>query len=111
MEQSSTPRQKVSVWMVAMNTKLLHARYWKADGTGENQTSYDPHGFGLKTMETMDALINSLGLKQVEGVSLNGVLVNHHKAKLADIGHQVHIAATAEQWEAAKKYWLSGAFD
>lgn len=110
MEQSSTPRQKVSVWMVAMNTKLLHARYWKADGTGENQTSYDPHGFGLKAMETMDALIG-LGLKQIERVSLNGVLVNHHKAKLADIGHQVHIAATAEQWEAAKKYWESGAFD
>ena len=97
--------------MVVMKTNLLHARYWKADGTGENRTSYDPHRFRLKTMETMDALINSLGLKQVEGVSLDGVVVNHHKAKLADIGHQVHVAATAEQWEAAKKYWESGAFD
>ena len=102
MEQSSLTSQKVSVWMVVMNTKLLHARYWKADGTGENRTSYDPHGFGLKTMETMDAMINSLGLKQVEGVSLNGVVVNHHKANLADIGHQVHVAATAEQWQAVK---------
>jgi hypothetical protein len=95
--------------MVIMTQKLLHARYWKADGTGENRTSYDPHGFGLKTLETMDALINSLGLKQVEGVSLNGVLVNHHKGD--SFGHQVHIAATAEQWEAAKQYWESGAFD
>jgi hypothetical protein len=34
----------------------------------------------------------------------------HHKAK-SDIGHQVHVAATSEQWEAAKQYWESGAFD
>lgn len=94
-----------------MTQKLLHARYWRADGTGENRASHDPHGFGLKVIETMDVLINDLGLKQVEGVSLAGVVVNHHKAKLADIGHQVHIAATTQQWQAVKNYWESGAFE
>lgn len=95
-----------------MTSQNLHARYWKYDGEspkGSNSIQHDPHGFGLKAMETMDALINSLGLKQVEGVSLAGVVVNHHKGD--SFGHQVHIAATKEQWRAAKKYWLSGAFD
>lgn len=88
-----------------MTQKLLHARYWRADGTGENQVSHDPHGFGLETIETLAIMVGEWNIKSYQGVSLAGVVVNHHKSRLCDIGHQVHVAATAEQWESARKYW------
>ena len=95
-----------------MNTKLLHARYWRYDGESPQVPStlkYDPHGFGIHVIQTLDAMINQFNVHQYQGVSLAGAIANHHKGN--SFGHQVHVAATAEQWEAAKKYWKSGAFD
>ena len=94
-----------------MNKKLLHARYWKYDGESPqvpNTLKYDRHGFGIHVIETLDAMI-VLNIHQYQGVSLAGAIANHHKGD--SFGHQVHVAATSEQWEAAKKYWESGAFD
>ena len=95
-----------------MSEKLLHARYWKYDGTSPqvpNTLKYDPHGLGIHVIQTLDAMINQFNVHQYQGVSLVGAIANHHKGD--SFGHQVHVAATAEQWEAAKKYWESGAFD
>jgi hypothetical protein len=41
---------------------------------------------------------------QVNGVSLDGVIVRHHKGN--DFGHQVHVAATKAQWEAVEGHLL-----
>ena len=75
---------------------MLHARYWKYDGETPqvpNTLKYDRHGFGIHVIQTLDAMID-LNINQYQGVS-----------------HQVHVAATSEQWEAAKQYRESGAFD
>ena len=91
-----------------MTQKLLHARYYDGESPQvPNTLKYDPHGFGLKVMETLDAMINQFNVHQYQGVSLAGAIANHHKGD--SFGHQVHVAATSEQWEAAKKYWESGA--
>jgi hypothetical protein len=91
----------------------LHARFWKYDGnhpSGHNCERYDPHGFGLDLISTMayvadnwnmsysssDSEIGQI-LKQ-QGGNLDGVVVNHRKGD--GFGHQVHVAATAEQWKA-----------
>jgi len=38
----------------------------------------------------------------ISGVSLSGVIVNHHQGD--DFGHQIHVAATAQQWAAMRKF-------
>lgn len=95
-----------------MLEKLLHARYWNYDGESPgvpNSIQHDPHGFGLETIQTLDVMLNDLEMRQYQGVSLVGAIANHHKGD--SFGHQVHVAATIEQWEAAKNFWESGAFD
>ncbi len=84
--------------------KLLHARFWKYDGNhidGRNCERYDPHGFGLDVISAMAYLVDS-GEVWVSGTYLDGVVVNHHKGD--SFGHQVHVAATREQWDAVKKH-------
>ena len=85
-------------------SNLKHARFWKYDGThrsGHDCERYDPHDFGLKTISTLTYLFD-YGEPSVEGVSLNGVVVKHHKGD--NFGHQVHVAATPEQWAAVTTY-------
>jgi hypothetical protein len=89
---------------------LLHARYWKHDGASPqipNTLKYDPHGFGLGVIQSLDILINQspIPLYRLSCVSLEGAIAKHHKGD--SFGHQVHCAATSEQWEAAKDYWES----
>lgn len=85
-----------------MNSKKLHARFWKYDGNhiaGRNCHRYDPHEFGLDLISEM-AYISEIKYK-VLGVSLDGVTVHHHQGD--SFGHQVHVAATREQWDAVKR--------
>ena len=82
----------------------LHARYWKYDDNhpnGKDCERYDPHGFGLDLISTMVYIAEHQ--PECNGVSLDGVVISHHKGD--SFGHQVHIAATREQWDAVKKYW------
>ena len=75
----------------------LHARFWKYDGHhsgGHDCERYDPHQLGLNLISAMAYLSDS--------GELNDVTVRHHKGD--GFGHQVHVAATPEQWDAAKKY-------
>lgn len=83
----------------------LHARFWKYDGNhsnGRDCERYDPHQLGLPLISGLAHLVDS-GEYSVNGVSLDGVVVRHHKAE-DRFGHQVHVTATREQWDAAKKY-------
>lgn len=95
---------------------LLHARFWHYDGnhsSGRDCERYDPHGFGLDLISAMayvaddwsqgyDSPDSEVGqiLKQ-HGGNLDGVVVRHHKGD--GFGHQVHVAATAAQWDALRK--------
>ena len=84
--------------------KHLHARFWKYDGNhpnGHDCERYDPHGLGLELISAMAYVAEHE--KEVMGVSLDGVVVNHHKGD--SFGHQIHISATQEQWNAVKRYW------
>lgn len=84
-------------------TKLLHARFWKYDGNhllGHDCERYDPHELGLDLISAM-AYIGEREYS-VCGVSLEDVVINHHKGD--DFGHQVHVAATTEQWEAMRRF-------
>ena len=85
-----------------MNEKLLHARFFQSKGKADNKVSYDPHGFGLEVIQIM--------AEYADTWFPTNCIAYHHKAK-SDIGHQVHVAATSEQWEAAKQYWESGVFN
>ena len=82
---------------------LLHARFWKYDGNhsgGHDCERYDPHGLGLNLIAAMTYI--SEREYQVCGVSLDGVVINHHKGD--DFGHQAHVAATREQWDAMQTF-------
>ena len=82
---------------------LLHARFWKYDGnhpSGHNCERYDPHGLGLGLIAAMAYIAEHES--QVSGVTLDGVVVRHHRGD--DFGHQVHVGATAEQWDAVRKF-------
>ena len=84
-------------------TKLLHARFWHYDGnhpSGHDCERYDPHGFGLKLISVM-AYVGEQEYS-VCGVSLDDVVIRHHKGD--NFGHQVHVAATAEQWKAMRQF-------
>lgn len=84
---------------------LIHARFWHDDGNspnGHDCLRHDPHNFGVELISAM--AYAGEHEKEVMGVSLDGVIVNHHKGD--DFGHQVHVAATKEQWEAVRNYWL-----
>ena len=83
--------------------QLLHARYWNYDGNhpnGHDCERYDPHELGLSLIAGM-AYVAEYD-KECNGVSLDGVVVRHHKGD--NFGHQVHVAATQEQWDAVKVY-------
>lgn len=83
--------------------KLTHARFWKYDGnhcSGRDCERYDPHGLGLTLISGMAYLSEYEYL--VNGVSLDGVVVRHHKGD--SFGHQIHVAATKEQWDAVRTY-------
>ena len=83
--------------------KKLHARFWKYDGNhinGRDCERHDPHEFGLPLISAMAYLAEQE--YQVKGVSMDGVVVNHHKGD--SFGHQVHVAATKEQWNAVRQY-------
>jgi len=94
-------------------SNLKHARFWKYDGNHHNGMDckrHDPHGFGLELISAMayvaEEWSNSFGhpdseygqLLKADGGDLSGVVVRHHKGD--SFGHQVHVAATAEQWAA-----------
>ena len=82
---------------------MLHARYWHYDGNhhaGHNCERYDPHEFGLGLIASMAYVAERE--YQVCGVSLDGAVVKHHKGD--DFGHQVHVAATEEQWDAVRQF-------
>ncbi|MGA1024060.1 MAG: hypothetical protein ACO3TI_07455 [Aquiluna sp.] len=85
----------------------LHARFWKYTGNhpeGRDCERHDPHGFGIETIAAMAWLVDN-DEAAVCGVSLDEVVVRHHKGDPFSFGHQVYVAATREQWEAAK-LWL-----
>lgn len=92
-----------------------HAKFWHYDGnhsSGRDCVRYDPHGFGLDLISTMayvaqdwdenygrpDSEIGQI-LEQ-HGGDLSGVIVKHHRGD--GFGHQVHVAAMPEQWEALR---------
>jgi len=82
---------------------LLHARFWKYDGShrsGHDCERYDPHELGLSLIRAM-AYIAEME-RRVCGTILDGVVVNHHKGD--GFGHQIHVGATREQWDAMKKF-------
>ena len=84
-----------------MNRK--HARFWRYDGNhhgGRDCERYDPHGFGLRLIRAM--AYHAEHEYSISGVSLRGVIVNHHQGD--DFGHQIHVAATAQQWAAMRKF-------
>ena len=83
----------------------LHARFWKYDGKHldcRDCERYDPHQLGLKLISGMAYLIETE--YSVNGVSLDNATVRHHKPGQSIDGHQVHVAATREQWDAAREY-------
>ena len=85
--------------------KKIHARFWKYDGNhskGHDCERYDPHGLGLRVISTLAWAVDS-GEVHICGVPLEGATVRHHKGD--DFGHQIHCAATADQW-AAVAQWL-----
>jgi hypothetical protein len=87
-----------------MTDKLIHARYWKYTGEhpdGKDAIKYDPHNLGLDLVAGMAALIADIADIQNE-THLLDVIVRHHKGN--EYGHQVHVAATREQWDAVKSY-------
>jgi len=82
---------------------LLHARFWHYDGNhsgGHDCERYDPHGLGLDLIAAMAYISESE--YRVCRVVLDGVVVRHHKGD--DFGHQVHVAATQEQWDAMRQF-------
>ena len=84
-------------------SNLKHARFWHYDGNhhaGTNCERYDPHEFGLELLGAM-AYISEREC-QVCGVALDDVVVRHHKGD--DFGHQIHVAATDEQWGAMRQF-------
>jgi hypothetical protein len=84
-------------------SNLKHARYWKYDGNhhaGRDCERYDPHELGLELLGAM-AYISEREY-QVCGVALDDVVVRHHKGN--DFGHQIHVAATDEQWGAMRQF-------
>ena len=86
---------------------LLHARFWKYTGNhpnGHDCERHDPHGFGLPLISGMAYLIDG-GEVWVNGVSLSGAIARHHKGN--SFGHQIHVAANREQWDAVKEYLKS----
>lgn len=86
--------------------KLLHARFWKYDGNhpnGRDCERYDPHGLGLNLISGMAYIAEQE--YSINGVSLNGAVVKHHKGD--SFGHQVHVAASREQWDAVADYLAS----
>lgn len=86
-----------------LHARLLHARFWKYTGnhfSGHDCDRYDPHGLGLPLISGMAYFAEQE--YSVNGVSLDGVVVRHHKGDA--FGHQVHVAASQEQWEAVKAY-------
>ena len=83
----------------------IHARFWKYTGShqlGHDCERYDPHGLGLPVITALAGAVDS-GEVHLCGVPLEGVVVRHHKGD--NFGHQVHVAANAEQWAAAAQ-WL-----
>ena len=81
----------------------LHARFWQYDGThpnGRDHERYDPHQLGLDLISGMAYL--SANESSVNGLNLDDVIVRHHKGD--GFGHEVHVAASRQQWDAAKKY-------
>ena len=90
--------------MTEVKVKLLHARYRHYDGNhpkGLSTLAYDPNNLGIEVMIVLDEMIER-GENNCLGTSLEGVIVRHHK-KGNDYYHNVFVAATSEQWEAAKK--------
>jgi hypothetical protein len=86
-----------------MKIKKLHARFWHYDGNhhaGHDCERYDPYELGLGLISAMTYIAEQK--YQVNNVSLEGVVINHHKGD--SFGHQIHVAATQEQWDAMKKF-------
>ena len=84
-------------------TKQLHARFWHYDGNhpnGRDCERYDPHELGLGLISGMAYIAEHQ--YDCNGVSLDDVIVKHHKGD--SFGHQIHIAATQEQWDAVREY-------
>ncbi|HEY9640141.1 MAG TPA: hypothetical protein V6C57_06635 [Coleofasciculaceae cyanobacterium] len=86
-----------------MSNQKLHARFWKYDGNhhnGRDCARYDPHELGLDLISGMAYVAERE--YQVNSVSLHDVVVRHHAGD--SFGHQVHVAATREQWDAVAQY-------
>lgn len=83
-------------------TKLLHSRFWHYDGESPNSIGYDPHKLGLELISTMAYVVeNQINI----GSPLDGVVVRHHRGDQYE--HQVHVAASQQQWDAVKEYLLA----
>lgn len=85
------------------NQEQLHARFWKYDGNhpnGHDCERYDPHELGLELISGMAYVAEQE--YSINGVSLDGVIVSHHKGD--GFGHQIHVAASREQWDAVATY-------
>ena len=88
------------------NSKLIHARYRHYDGIlpeGLSSIAYDPNNVGIEAIITLDEMIQS-DKEECLGVSLEGVIAHHHKRCEGNDYHNVHLAATQEQWDAVKRY-------
>jgi hypothetical protein len=89
--------------------ELLHGRYRHYDGNlpkGLSSVAYDTNNLGIEVMIILDEMIER-GENNCLGTSLEGVIVRHHKRAKGNDYHNVFVAATAEQWQAVKKYWES----
>lgn len=86
-----------------MTDPLLHARFWKNhDPSGQDQIRFDPNQFGLKAIKIMALLVEQNPEYLCNDVPLQGVIIRHQKGNI--LGHQVHVAATKEQWDAVREY-------
>lgn len=85
-----------------MKTIKLHARYWKSNYPEiADQIKFDPNRLGLELVSAMVNLSTEPHFR-FDGISLIGVTVNRHRGN--DLGHQIHVTATRQQWKAVKKY-------
>lgn len=103
----------------AKSTKKLHAEFWHYDEprlNGEDQSFYDPHGFGLALISEMAYVARDwiqwsqpnteVGrLVSESGVCLKSVILR--EGKTDGLGHKIRIAATADQWEAVRQALIS----
>ena len=72
----------------------IHARFWKSQSPlSVDCVVQDPNNLGIKLISAM---------AEIASAKPCDVIVHHRKGDSR--GHQVHVAATQEQWDAVREY-------